>query len=68
MISFALRRFLDHRITGRLNAFSPGSKKIDIHIDPLQISKTVRADIPIIGDCGYVLEEMLRAARAVAAG
>jgi acetolactate synthase I/II/III large subunit len=54
----------DDRITGRLNAFSPGSKKIHIDIDPSQISKNVRADIPIIGDCGYVLEEMLRVWRA----
>jgi acetolactate synthase I/II/III large subunit len=54
----------DDRITGRLNAFSPGSKKIHIDIDPSSISKTVRADIPIVGDCGYVLEEMLRVWRA----
>ena len=54
----------DDRITGRLNAFSPGSKKIHIDIDPSSISKNVRADIPIIGDCGYVLEEMLRVWRA----
>jgi acetolactate synthase-1/2/3 large subunit len=54
----------DDRITGRLNAFSPGSKKIHIDIDPSSISKNVRADIPIIGDCGYVLEEMVRVWRA----
>ena len=54
----------DDRITGRLNAFSPGSKKIHIDIDASSISKTVRADIPIIGDCGYVLEEMVRVWRA----
>ena len=54
----------DDRITGRLNAFSPGSKKIHIDIDPSSISKIVRADIPIIGDCGYVLEEMVRVWRA----
>jgi acetolactate synthase-1/2/3 large subunit len=54
----------DDRITGRLNAFSPGSKKIHIDIDPSSISKNVKADIPIIGDCAYVLEEMLRVWRA----
>lgn len=54
----------DDRITGRLNAFSPGSKKIHIDIDPSSISKTVKADIPIVGDCGYVLEEMLRVWKA----
>src|SRR5208282_5151270 len=54
----------DDRITGRLNGFSPGSKKIHIDIDPSSISKNVRADLPIIGDCGYVLEEMVRVWRA----
>jgi acetolactate synthase I/II/III large subunit len=54
----------DDRITGRLNAFSPGSKKIHIDIDPSSISKTVKADIPIVGDCGYVIEEMLRVWKA----
>ncbi len=54
----------DDRITGRLAAFSPGSKKIHIDIDPSSISKNVKADIPIIGDCGYVLEGMLRVWRA----
>jgi len=54
----------DDRITGRLNAFSPHSKKIHIDIDPSSISKNVRADIPIIGDVGYVLEEMLRVWRS----
>jgi len=50
----------DDRITGKLSGFSPRSKKIHIDIDPSSISKTVRADLPIVGDCGYVLEEMLR--------
>ncbi len=54
----------DDRITGRLKGFSPGSKKIHIDIDPSSISKNVKADIPIIGDCGYVLEEMVRVWRA----
>src|SRR5262249_13937321 len=45
----------DDRITGRLDGFSPNSKKIHIDIDPSSISKTVKADLPVIGDCGYVL-------------
>ncbi|MBP0439154.1 acetolactate synthase 3 large subunit [Tianweitania sediminis] len=49
----------DDRITGRLNAFSPHSKKIHIDIDPSSINKTVRADVGIIGDCGRVLDEMV---------
>ena len=49
----------DDRITGRLDAFSPGSKKIHIDIDPSSINKTVRVDIPIVGDCAHVLADML---------
>jgi acetolactate synthase-1/2/3 large subunit len=51
----------DDRVTGRLDAFSPGSKKIHIDIDPSSIGKIVRADIGIVGDAGEVLEQMLAA-------
>ncbi len=54
----------DDRITGRLNAFSPNSKKIHIDIDPSSINKNVRADVPIVGDVGRVLEDMVRLWRA----
>jgi acetolactate synthase-1/2/3 large subunit len=50
----------DDRITGRLDAFSPGSKKIHIDIDPSSINKNVKVDMPIIGDCAHVLEDMVR--------
>jgi acetolactate synthase I/II/III large subunit len=50
----------DDRITGRTDAFSPGSKKIHIDIDPSSINKVIRVDVPIIGDVGHVLEEMVR--------
>ena len=50
----------DDRITGRLDAFSPGSKKIHIDIDPSSINKTVKIDIPVIGDVGHALEDMIR--------
>ena len=56
----------DDRITGRLDAFSPNSKKIHIDIDPSSINKNVRADVPIIGDVGRVLEDMVRLWRATA--
>ena len=42
----------DDRVTGRLNAFSPGSKKIHIDIDPSSINKNVPVDVPIVGDAG----------------
>jgi acetolactate synthase I/II/III large subunit len=54
----------DDRITGRLDAFSPGSKKIHIDIDPSSINKNVKVDLGIVGDCGHVLEDMLRGWRA----
>ena len=49
----------DDRVTGRLNAFAPGAKKIHIDIDPSSINKNVMVDIGIIGDVGNVLEEMI---------
>jgi acetolactate synthase-1/2/3 large subunit len=48
----------DDRITGRLDAFSPYSKKIHIDIDPSSINKNVQVDIGIVGDVAHVLEEM----------
>jgi len=42
----------DDRITGRLDAFSPGSKKVHIDIDPSSINKNVHVDLPIVGDVG----------------
>ncbi|MEL4375698.1 acetolactate synthase 3 large subunit [Brucella cytisi] len=54
----------DDRITGRLNAFSPNSKKIHIDIDPSSINKSVRVDVPIIGDVAHVLEDIVRQFRA----
>jgi acetolactate synthase-1/2/3 large subunit len=54
----------DDRITGRLDAFSPGSKKIHIDIDPSSINKNVKVDLGIVGDCAHVLDDMLRLWRA----
>lgn len=50
----------DDRITGRIDAFSPKSFKVHIDIDPSSINKTVKVDIPIIGDVAHVLEDMVR--------
>jgi len=50
----------DDRITGRLDAFSPNSKKIHIDIDPSSINKNVHVQLPVIGDVAYVLEDILR--------
>jgi acetolactate synthase-1/2/3 large subunit len=56
----------DDRITGRLDAFSPGSRKIHVDIDPSSINKNVKVDISIVGDCSNVLSDMLREWRASA--
>src|SRR6266850_503966 len=56
----------DDRITGRLDAFAPGSKKIHVDIDPSSINKNVKADLGIIGDCAHVLEDMVRLWRTTA--
>mgnify|MGYP002621171213 FL=1 len=58
MINIGAR--FDDRITGRLNAFSPNSRKAHIDIDPSSINKVIRVDIPIVGDVGHVLEDLLK--------
>jgi acetolactate synthase-1/2/3 large subunit len=58
MINIGAR--FDDRITGRIDAFSPGSIKIHVDIDPSSINKNVKVDIPLVGDAAYVLEDMLR--------
>ena len=58
MINIGAR--FDDRITGRVDAFSPNSKKAHIDIDPSSINKVIRVDIPIVGDVAHVLEDMLK--------
>ncbi|MGB0927807.1 MAG: acetolactate synthase 3 large subunit [Pikeienuella sp.] len=50
----------DDRITGLTSAFSPHSKKVHIDIDPSSINKNIRVDVPIVGDVGHVLEDLLK--------
>jgi acetolactate synthase I/II/III large subunit len=54
----------DDRITGRLNAFSPHSKKIHIDIDPSSINKVVHVDVPVIGDVARVLAVLIEEIKA----
>jgi acetolactate synthase-1/2/3 large subunit len=49
----------DDRVTGRLDAFAPNSTKIHIDIDRSSINKTVPVDLPLVGDCAHVLEQIL---------
>jgi len=50
----------DDRVTGKLEAFSPGSFKIHVDIDRSSINKTVAVDIQIVGDVAHVLEDMIK--------
>ena len=49
----------DDRVTGRLDAFSPRSKKIHVDIDRSSINKNVRVDLPIVSDVGRAIEAMV---------
>nr|WP_321359700.1 acetolactate synthase 3 large subunit [uncultured Hyphomonas sp.] len=53
----------DDRVTGRIDAFSPNSKKVHIDIDPSSINKIVRVDVPVVADCGAALEALLTAVK-----
>ena len=54
----------DDRVTGRLDGFSPHSRKIHVDIDPSSFNKTVRVDLCIEGDVGHVIEDMVKLWRA----
>ncbi len=57
MINLGAR--FDDRVTGRLDGFSPTSKKIHVDIDASSINKVVRVDVPVVGDVGEVIEMMM---------
>jgi acetolactate synthase-1/2/3 large subunit len=58
-VMVAIGARFDDRVTGRLNAFSPHSKKIHIDIDPSSINKNVRVDVPLVADCGEALQALI---------
>ena len=57
LISLGMR--FDDRVTGRLSAFAPNAKVIHVDIDPSEISKNVKATVPIVGDIKRVLTALL---------
>jgi len=59
----ALGSRFDDRVTGRLDAFSPNSLKIHVDIDRASINKIVKVDLPIVGDCAIVINQMIAAWR-----
>jgi acetolactate synthase-1/2/3 large subunit len=62
-VMIAVGSRFDDRVTGRLNAFAPNSKKIHIDIDPSSLNKNVRVDVPLLGDCGRVLTALTAAVK-----
>ena len=58
MINIGAR--FDDRITGKLDEFSPKSKKVHIDIDPSSINKNVKVDLPIVGDVSEVINSAIK--------
>jgi acetolactate synthase-1/2/3 large subunit len=59
----ALGSRFDDRVTGKVDAFAPGAKIIHNDIDPAELGKVRRPDVPIVGDCRLVIEELVQAVR-----
>jgi acetolactate synthase-1/2/3 large subunit len=57
----ALGARFDDRVTGKLDSFAPGALIVHADIDPAEISKNRRADVPIVGDCKEVITELIAA-------
>jgi acetolactate synthase-1/2/3 large subunit len=62
-VLIAIGARFDDRVTGKLDEFAPTAKIIHIDVDPTSISKNVKVDIPIVGDCKDALRKMLKLAK-----
>jgi acetolactate synthase I/II/III large subunit len=60
----ALGSRFDDRVTGKVGGFAPDAKIIHVDIDPAELGKVRRPDVPIVGDCRLVIEELVKAAKA----
>jgi acetolactate synthase-1/2/3 large subunit len=60
----ALGSRFDDRVTGKVDAFAPGAKVIHVDIDPAELGKVRRPDVPIVGDCRLVIEEIVKAVQS----
>jgi acetolactate synthase-1/2/3 large subunit len=54
----------DDRVTGKVGAFAPDAKIIHVDVDPAELGKVRRPDVPIVGDSRLVIEELVKALRA----
>jgi acetolactate synthase I/II/III large subunit len=64
----ALGSRFDDRVTGKVDGFAPDAKIIHVDIDPAELGKVRRPDVPIVGDCRLVIEELIVAVRQLLAG
>ncbi|WP_455708700.1 acetolactate synthase large subunit [Amycolatopsis japonica] len=60
----ALGARFDDRVTGQLSSFAPDAAVVHADIDPAEISKNRKADVPIVGDCAEIITELIEAVRA----
>jgi acetolactate synthase-1/2/3 large subunit len=61
----ALGSRFDDRVTGKVGAFAPDAKIIHVDVDPAELGKVRRPDVPIVGDCKAVIEELIKAVREI---
>jgi len=59
-VMIAIGARFDDRVTGRLDGFAPNAQVIHVDVDAASINKNVRADIPVVGDAGSVMQDMLK--------
>ena len=64
----ALGARFDDRVTGKVDGFAPDAKVIRVDIDPAELGKVRRPDVPIVGDCRLVIEELVTAGTVVVVG
>jgi acetolactate synthase-1/2/3 large subunit len=64
----ALGSRFDDRVTGKVGGFAPDAKIIHVDIDPAELGKVRRPDVPIVGDCRLVIEELVKAIKALDEG
>jgi acetolactate synthase-1/2/3 large subunit len=64
----ALGSRFDDRVTGKVEGFAPDAKVIHVDVDPAELGKVRRPDVPIVGDCRLVIEELVAAVRGLVEG
>jgi acetolactate synthase I/II/III large subunit len=64
----ALGSRFDDRVTGKVDGFAPDAKVIHVDVDPAELGKVRRPDVPIVGDCRLVIEELVTAVRSLLDG